>query len=355
MNPGKLILLSATAALLSPIARGDTANRPDDHAPIGVMGDHYHEAGELMLSYRFMTMSMQGNRDGTDDISPGTIVTTVPNRLAGQPMQPPTLRVIPTEMTTTMHMVGAMYAPADRLTLMVMTSYVTREMDHVTFQGPAGTTRLGTFTTRASGIGDSSLTALVELAENPRSRWHAILGLSLPTGSTDESDTVLAPTGMRPELRLPYPMQLGSGTRDAITGLTYTVFGERWSAGGQWRSVLRIGENDEEYTYGDEHRLTGWVSYPATPALSLSARLQYFRRGDVDGGDPLIRAPVQTADPERQGARRLELGVGLNWAGRGAAEGHRVGIEAGVPVYQDLNGPQLETDWMATAGYQYTF
>ncbi|MEL7333685.1 MAG: hypothetical protein AAFN12_15670 [Cyanobacteria bacterium J06560_2] len=29
-------------------------SRPDSHAPIGVMGDHTHEKGEFMLSYRYM-------------------------------------------------------------------------------------------------------------------------------------------------------------------------------------------------------------------------------------------------------------------------------------------------------------
>lgn len=40
--------------------------RPGGHAPIGVMGDHQHGKGELMFSYRYMTMSMHGNRKGTD-------------------------------------------------------------------------------------------------------------------------------------------------------------------------------------------------------------------------------------------------------------------------------------------------
>ncbi len=36
-----------------------TSTRPDSHAPLGVMGDHAHGAGELMLSYRFMGMAME--------------------------------------------------------------------------------------------------------------------------------------------------------------------------------------------------------------------------------------------------------------------------------------------------------
>ena len=33
--------------------------RPDGHAPIGVMGEHTHKAGEWMFSYRYMHMSMR--------------------------------------------------------------------------------------------------------------------------------------------------------------------------------------------------------------------------------------------------------------------------------------------------------
>jgi hypothetical protein len=52
--------------------------RADDHAPIGVMADHYHEAGEFMFSYRYMSMSMQGNLDGSRSLSP---VHSIPRKL----------------------------------------------------------------------------------------------------------------------------------------------------------------------------------------------------------------------------------------------------------------------------------
>jgi hypothetical protein len=32
-----------------------------------------------------------------------------------------------------------------------------------------------------------------------------------------------------------------------------------------------------------------------------------------------------------------------------------VALEIGAPVYQDLNGLQLETDWTTTLGWQYAF
>lgn len=42
-------------------------------------------------------------------------------------------------------------------------------------------------------------------------------------------------------------------------------------------------------------------------------------------------------------------------AQRGALRGHRLALEVGAPVYQDVNGLQLETDWVATLGWQRAF
>jgi hypothetical protein len=58
--------MTLVAALATPAAAQWSPSRADSHSPIGVMGDHRHEAGEMMLSYRFMYMMMEGSRDGTD-------------------------------------------------------------------------------------------------------------------------------------------------------------------------------------------------------------------------------------------------------------------------------------------------
>ncbi|MEM8982663.1 MAG: transporter [Pseudomonadota bacterium] len=342
----KLLLLATAAACVCTSAMADI--RPTDHAPIGVMGDHTHERGEWMFSYRYMHMQMDGNRDGTSSLSPAEIATTAVNRFG----MPPTLRVVPTEMTMDMHMFGAMYAPSDRLTLMAMVNVIDKEMDHVTFQGAAGTTQLGVFTTQTSGLGDTRLAALFDLPTLGDGKWHATLGVTLPTGSIDETDRVLTPMGTGPTLRLPYPMQLGSGTVDVIAGLTYASQGARWSWGAQWQSLIRTGENDENYTLGDELTLQGWASYQLGERVSLSGRLAWFDRGNIDGIDPLIAAPVQTADPDRQGAERLDAALGLNVLPGGD---HRLAFEFVAPLRQDLDGPQLETDWTVMVGWQYAY
>lgn len=339
----------ATAFILLLSATQSYATRPDGHAPIGVMGDHFHKQGEWMFSYRYMRMQMEDNRDGTDSLSPTEIATTIPKHIFGNPMQPPTLRVVPTEMTMEMHMLGVMYAPTDSLTLMAMVNYIRKDMDHTTFMGPQGDTVLGSFSTRTSGLGDTTLGALIRLSDKPSSRWHATLGVSLPTGDIEESDAILTPMNTRPSPRLPYPMQLGSGTYDLIAGLTYAGSRAGWGWGSQWRSVVRTGENDEDYTLGDEHGLSGWLSYQLNDRFSTSFRLTYLDRGNIDGRDPVIAAPVQTADPDRHGLKRLEGSLGLNVV---LPKEHRVALELNKPLRQDLDGPQLKTDWSLTLGWQ---
>ena len=76
-----LILLSQStfnSAIAEPVfsccATDDThVGRPDEHAPISIMGDHTHVKGGWMVSYRYMRMDMDDMRRGTDRISSGEV------------------------------------------------------------------------------------------------------------------------------------------------------------------------------------------------------------------------------------------------------------------------------------------
>ena len=141
--PGAFALL----ILAAPVAAQWNASRADSHAPIGVMADHRHEAGEVMLSYRYMTMTMEGSRIGTDPIADADIVSP-----GGGFM------ITPTRMPMTMHMFGAMFAPSDRVTFMAMLPFVSSSMDHITRHG-------GSFTTESGGLGDVKVGAMIGLAD----------------------------------------------------------------------------------------------------------------------------------------------------------------------------------------------
>lgn len=67
----------------------------------------------------------------------------------------------------------------------------------------------------------------------------------------------------------------------------------------------------------------------------------------------LLPLPVLTVDPERHGGTSLDgsLGVNLQMPGTGA----RVAFEAGAPLWQDLDGPQLGSEWWTVVGAQFAF
>lgn len=334
MTFDKYLVVSGVLALTGSVALADdwSTARPDGHAPIGVMGDHTHNQGEWMISYRYMHMEMDGNRSGTDDISLSEVLARWP--------------VTPTKMTMDMHMLGLMYAPVDRLTLVAMMPYQFSSMDHVTRTGVR-------FTTETDGIGDLGLTGLYRLGQIDHHSFHINAGISLPTGSTDERDTT--PAG--PSQRLPYPMQLGSGTFDLMPGITYLGQTKQWSWGSQFRSSIRLDDNDEGYALGDRFALSGWLARKLCNVASLSLRLDGQTWGDIDGADRRLNpAVVPTADPRRRAGTRLDLLAGLNiFAPKGLLKGHRIAIEGGLPIYQHLDGPQLEMDWITTVGWQYSW
>jgi len=334
------------------------APRADGHGPIGVMGDHRHGQGELMFSYRYMNMWMEGNQIGTDNVSPDTIVTTVPNRFFGQPMQPPTLRVVPTEMNMNMQMFGAMYGLTDQVTLNFMLPYIDKDMNHITYKGGMGTTRLGTFNTSTEGIGDVSFGGIIGLydskTENSEQHLNLLISLSAPSGSITEQGRILTPMGGTPLVRLPYAMQLGSGTWDILPGIVYTGRLGNFSVGAQYRGNFRMeDENSEGYRLGNLNQVTGWAAYEWAPWVSTSVRVAYQDLGKIEGIDANIVGPVQTANPDFYGGERADVLFGVNLVGqRGVACGHRIAAEAGVPFYQNLNGPQMETDYTFTIGWQ---
>ena len=347
------VFAAVSAAAHDGILAGNVSPvRADSHAPIGVMGDHLHGEGEWMVSYRFMSMSMEDNLRGDSSLAPDEIVTSVVNPFGSQP----NVRVVPLEMTTDMHMLGLMYAPSDTVTLMGMVNYLDKRMDHQTYLGMMGTAKLGQFTTEASGFGDTKVSALVRLLDRDGHKLHLNLGASLPTGSIDEEGQVLTPMNTRMTLRLPYAMQLGSGTWDLEPGVTYSGHRARVGWGAQYGVTVRLGENDEDYTLGDEQRLTGWTSYRWADWISTSVRFTYTDRDSIDGRDPRIAAPVTTANPDNYGGERFDAGIGVNLVGQeGGIRGHRLALEYQWTLDQDVDGVQMEMQSMLTAGYQYAF
>jgi hypothetical protein len=332
VSPLLALALTAPALASEPGHHHHHRPRADDHAPIGVMGDHMHDAGGFMLSYRYMRMDMDGNRDDLKRVSTNGVLTDFP--------------VAPTQMDMEMHMLGFMWAPHQRVTLTGMLPILRQDMDHVTRMGAR-------FTTRTDGIGDVRVGGLIRLWEDETHHFHLNAGLSLPTGSIREKDDT--PAG---RVRLPYPMQLGSGSWDLLPGITYTGKSRHWSWGAQLGGTVRVGNNNEGYRLSDRFDSTAWVQRRWLDWLSTSVRFRYEKWGNIHGDDDSLNpALVPTADPNLRGGERIDALLGVNFlvVRSGPLAGTRFAVEGGLPVYQKLDGPQLETDWVLTAGFQYAF
>lgn len=305
--------------------------RPDAHGPIGLMGEHAHNQGEWMLSYRYMYMRMRGTQDGNHKATRNDVLSNY--------------MVAPTDMNMHMHMIGGMYAPHDRITLTAMLPVIQMTMDHENRMGAK-------FTTSSAGIGDLKTNVLVPIVKKNHHQLITKMGVSWPTGSIDQKDTT--PAGK--QRQLPYPMQLGSGTYDLLPGITYTGYTDHFSFGVQSGATIRTGRNSRDYRLGNRVYITPWVATKINKYLSTSVRLDGQAWGNITGRDnDLNPAMVPTANTNLQRGRRLDLKFGVNLLApqKSILKNQRLAVEVGFPVYQKLNGPQLKTSFLLTAGWQW--
>ena len=345
-------------------AHGSTGTGHDDYSPLGVMGDHAHQAGDAMFSYRYGIMEMNGNLIGSTPVSTQDIFDEG-------------FTMAPTSMRMEMHMLGAMYAASDSITLMAMLPLKRMEMSS---RMPMPNMPNMTMTRKAetSGAGDLKLAGIFPLwAAGDHSRTLRLnAGLSIPTGSIKETDPGTT-------MRMAYPMQLGSGTFDLLPGLTYISekFGGSW--GTQVASVIRLGENGEGYSLGNRFQATTWYSRKLNDMLSVSARIEGATWGNIDGQDAEMNPMMSpNARADLRGGERVDILFGLNifldtdrwdkWdrlfidkdngqllqakpQENSMDKETRLAIEIGFPVHQDLDGPQMKSDWSLMVGLQVSF
>ncbi|MDE0427355.1 MAG: transporter [Candidatus Poribacteria bacterium] len=329
-----LIFIFFTAAYADTLKQ----SRADSHAPIGVMADHGHKIGEMMLAYRFMAMDMRGLQSRATLVETADILKD--------------FKMAPTQMRMQMHMLGAMFAPHNRVTLMAMTNYQRNTMQmegshqhtHGDHKHPIGHHEMS-----SAGIGDTKIAVLPTIWKSHGLTILANLGVSLPTGSIakkDETDNLL-----------PYPMQLGSGSFQVIPGVTLFGFHNMWSYGGQLRGGFPLNINISGYRHGNTFNATAWGARRINNWISLSSRLLLSRRGNITGSHPDLNPNMTPSHrPDFRGSTRLDFAVSSNLIiPTGIFTGQRFAIEFQMPLYQNLAGTQLKTISQLTIGWQYGF
>ncbi len=324
------------------------SSRPDAHAPISVMGDHTHDAGEFMLSFRHMRMEMNDLYKADD------------RRLPPNLMQAYSYAMMPTSMTMEMEMLGGMYAPTDSTTLMFMLPYIENNMDMLmAMPGAMSGVTTGAdmpmemaansvsvkSSMKSSGIGDLKLGVLHNLYDEAGRRVHLNMAVSVPTGSIDEEGDN--------NQQLPYRMQLGSGTYDLLPGITYAAQYEGFSWGAQAQATFRLDKNDNDYRLGNRFLGQAWIQKPVYRYVAVSARLAWEKWGNINGEDEQLN-PMMTplADPGMQGGSRSSAGLGASAV---LPAGNRLALEYNKVLEQNLDGPQLGVDDSLMLAWQFSF
>ena len=312
---------------------------PWPRPPVGVHAGYTLDQGQVVLAYRFEWVGKQGLQSGTDRVDVGSVLGTYDSA--------------PESLDADRHVFTAIWSPVEQLTLQIELPFVRLVSDEVYDDPTDGITG---FETTSNGFGDVALWFLYRVYSDDLSNLHLNLGLTFPSGSIGEAQ--LLPIGDPPDelQRLSYPLQHGSGTVDLKPGFTYRGRYGNGAWGFQALAVLRAGTNEFDYILGNEYEAKAWGTWAWNDWLANSFTLGWRQRFDGSGADPLIdptSSPM--ANPDLLAYKRLDALFGLSITPTGGRLARtRWVLDAGLPAYQDLDGPQLRTKWLVQFALEVT-
>ena len=341
MNLIALIVIS----VFSTILRSEELHLSDSHGPISIMGDHFHKKGEMMFSYRFGQMKMNKIMNGTKILYPDNI-TSAPNSASNGKG---TYMNTPISMGMNMHMFGAMYAPYDSMTLMLMSSFLKKEMKQKRMPMAGG----NFFDVNSEGFGDTRLSGIFKIFDKKQVKTLLGLGLSFPSGSIDLRGKT--PTSF--SSRLGYSMQNGSGTLDNFIFINNVKKIGRLKVGERvlYKKTF-TGKNVKGYKYGELFEAALWSSYSWKKNLSSSVKIDYSFRKKMNGSDNEMNPRMSPAmDSYNQGYQKLNIGFGVNLVNHYSfLKNNRIGIEGIFPIFQRYRGLQMRQSYRLIIGWQYS-
>lgn len=319
----------------------------NDPTPAGVMISHVHKKNEWMFSYRYMNMNMSGIQKGTQKMSNSDVFV---NYLMSSD-----------KMRMDMHMLMAMYGITDKLTVMGMLNYNVQSMNMNMLE--SGMTNMPGMnmgsssmpsSMKSAGFSDIKLYTLYGLINKENKQLLISAGVSIPTGSTVLKGNT---SSISTSQHLPYSMQLGSGTIDALPGVTYLYEFSKWTFSTQLLGAIHLGYTSAGYKKGNELSSNNWVSYRWTGFLSTSLRAEATSMDKIKGYDSLVYYFNEpSSNPNNYGGQKVNCYAGAVWQFKsGFLKKNRVGVEYGLPVYQNVNGIQTKQSSTINAFWAYAF
>lgn len=350
------------AALLCAIAPSATAyiglccGKCGGNMPMNIPGGGVPETHEFRLKISPSFMHMEGLRDGTDHVSAADLLgmPVVGGVPTGKYM------AVPTQMDMAMLNLTAGYSFTDDFFAGAMVMWKDNDMDMRFNSAMQTLTGREGFTMKSEGFGDTMLMAKYRLFTDdpliPKSQVSALFGLSVPTGSINQKND-RHPVPIRRDEQLPYGMQLGSGTFDPTLGLLYQGSSSPLWWGANASYTAHLYDNKRDYRLGDEFRVDLYsmyqLSYNFLVQLQLNGQWQDSISGEMDEaesgesghvipGNPASPYATPLWDPDNYGGTQLFTTLGFQWQ---PAPLNIIDVSVGLPLYRNLNGPQLETDY----------
>ncbi len=328
--------------------------------PLSVFGDNMPDPGKATFSIIPTFANYSHMLVGTQGITSQQIVTSV-----GWYWAPTlsTMRVVPQNNFQENQTVTFAYGFAKDWSIVVTTGVVERHSDLVTFNGAASFSNLpfssiiarGTSFPGIDDIQDSQAAIIWRPYDDGMNRIKINLGMSFPTGNNhNNGGTVLQTTGSYSIGQAFYGMQPGSGTFDVMPGILYGGVKGPWSWGLSYRARLPLTVNPQGYMWGNYQEVNAWGGYTWFPGFTTTIRANFNIQDHIVGADQWLIGKLPSADPEYYGGKRIEMNAGADIDGKlFGFPAFSIGIEAGVPVYQNLDGPQLSKNWQAGMALRY--
>jgi hypothetical protein len=324
--------------------------------PMNIPGGGIPETAEFRFKLNPSFMRMDGLRDGTSSVATASLLG---------PPNGTTYMAAPTTMDMTMLNLSVGYSFTDDFFAGLMFMWMDKRMD-MSFNGPM-TTATGQpgFTMRSSGMGDTMLMTKYRLFADdpliPTRQASLLVGLSLPTGSIDEKNGD-HPLAIRKVEQLPYGMQLGSGTFDPTLGVLFQGSASPWWWGANLAGTWHLYDNARGYRLGDRYGLDLYAMRQFRPDALVQVQLNGVHEGRIrgvmdeyasglsgwadttrnDGASTNSNPMTPLWDTAHYGGSKVYATAGVQWQ---PWQMHILDLSFQVPVYQNLNGPQLEDDW----------
>jgi hypothetical protein len=319
-----------------PLFLGLCCGKCGGNMPLNIPGGGTPEPHELRVKTNLSWMRMVGLRKNTSSRSVNDALKEY--------------MMVPRKMDMTMGNLSVGYAFSDRFFAGIMGMYANKDMSMHNRAGKKSRMQ-------SQGAGDTMIiTKTLLYADDlliPTNQVSLLLGLSLPTGSIDQDER----GGL-----LPYSMQLGSGTFDPFLGILYEGSRTPFWWGSNISYLARVHENYKSYNLGDQIRFDFYGMYQMRYDLVGELQINGKYVGDIEGQareieqggtghimtNPDLPFASNLFDPDNYGGTTIELTAGIQWQ---PFNNHILNVQFAFPLFQNLNGTQLEKDFNATITY----